>query len=102
MHFQYCNPARAMLQYFLMFYIEEGWPVRYRTLGKTGLSVSEIGLGCEHLQWKDEKLIREVIDAALDGGVNILDIFMVTVTGVRHAKLPVCIRLIQYRAYHLL
>ncbi len=65
-----------MLQYFLMFYIEEGWPVRYRTLGKTGLSVSEIGLGCEHLQWKDEKLIREVIDAALDGGVNILDIFM--------------------------
>lgn len=50
--------------------------MRYRNLGKTGLSVSEIGLGCEHLQGKDEKLIREVIHAAMDGGINILDVFM--------------------------
>ena len=50
--------------------------MKTRLLGKTGLSVSEIGLGCEHLQGKDENLIREVIHASMDGGINIMDVFM--------------------------
>ena len=50
--------------------------MRYRTLGRTGIAVSEIGLGCEHLQGKEYSLVKEVIDEALDLGVNIFDVFM--------------------------
>ena len=50
--------------------------MKYRKLGRTGMTVSEISLGCEHLQGKDGKLIKSVIDAALDAGVNFLDVFM--------------------------
>lgn len=50
--------------------------MKYRVLGKTGMSVSEIGLGCEHLQGKPGETVERVVHAALDGGVNILDVFM--------------------------
>ncbi len=50
--------------------------MKYNALGKTGISVSEIGLGCEHLQGKDFDTINGVVSAALDGGVNIMDVFM--------------------------
>ena len=39
--------------------------MRQRLLPKAGFSVSELGLGCEHLQGKDEGLIREVVGAAV-------------------------------------
>jgi hypothetical protein len=48
----------------------------YRTIARCGFEVSEIGLGCEHLEQKDQALVDEVIGAALDGGVNIFDLFM--------------------------
>ncbi len=50
--------------------------MQYRKLGRTGMTVSEISLGCEHLQGKDYSLVKTVIDAALDAGVNFLDVFM--------------------------
>jgi len=50
--------------------------MQYRTLGRTGMKVSEISLGCEHLQGKDFSLVKSVIDAALDAGINFLDVFM--------------------------
>lgn len=50
--------------------------MKYRQLGNTGLSVSEVGLGCEHLQGKPREQVESVVRAALDGGVNILDVFM--------------------------
>jgi len=50
--------------------------VEYRKLGKTGRELSVIGLGCEHLDFKPYEQIKETIDAALEGGVNILDVFM--------------------------
>lgn len=50
--------------------------MKYRTLGRTGMQVSEISLGCEHLQGKDHELIKTVIDAALSKGINFLDVFM--------------------------
>ncbi len=50
--------------------------MRYRELGRTGMRVSEISLGCEHLQGKDYDTVKTVIDVALDAGVNLLDVFM--------------------------
>ncbi|MCL2367965.1 MAG: aldo/keto reductase [Oscillospiraceae bacterium] len=50
--------------------------MQYRTLGKTGLRVSEIGLGCEHLDRKPYAQVKETIDAALANGINIFDCFM--------------------------
>ena len=50
--------------------------MEYRKLGNTGRQISVIGLGCEHLDGKPYEQVRETIDAALDMGVNILDVFM--------------------------
>ena len=37
-----------------------------KPLGKTGMTVSEIGFGFEHLEGKDARLIDQVINQALD------------------------------------
>jgi len=50
--------------------------MRYRQLGKTPLMVSEIGLGCEHLENTTIENIEAVVHTALDAGVNLLDVFM--------------------------
>ena len=50
--------------------------MEYRKLGKTGMTVSAVSLGCEHLQGKDARTVSEVIDAALAAGINFLDVFM--------------------------
>jgi len=50
--------------------------MEYRKLGKTGMTVSTISLGCEHLQGKDYSVVKTVIDAAIDGGINFMDVFM--------------------------
>ena len=50
--------------------------MEYRRLGKTGREVSVIGLGCEHLDGKPYEQVSETIDAALENGINIIDVFM--------------------------
>jgi predicted aldo/keto reductase-like oxidoreductase len=47
-----------------------------RALGGTGFEASVIGLGCEHLDGKPYERCEETVHAALDAGVNILDVFM--------------------------
>jgi predicted aldo/keto reductase-like oxidoreductase len=50
--------------------------MRYNKLGATELNVSEVGLGCEHLENKEEKVVSDVVGEAIDQGINILDVFM--------------------------
>ena len=50
--------------------------MRYRELGKTGLKVSEIGLGAEWLERHNEEELRAVIDCCESAGINILDCWM--------------------------
>ena len=54
----------------------DGDGMRYNKLGKTGFEVSEIGLGGEYLEGKEFPVVNDVVSAALDGGINILDCFM--------------------------
>ena len=48
----------------------------YRPIGKTGMSASIIGLGAEQLEHKPYETCEEVIHAALEAEINILDLFM--------------------------
>ena len=50
--------------------------MKYRTLGRTGLSVSEIGFGGEHIMNADYKTSEAIMRTAMDAGVNIMDVFM--------------------------
>ena len=50
--------------------------MRYRELGKTGLKVSEIGLGAEWLERHNAEEVRAVIDCCEAQGINILDCWM--------------------------
>jgi predicted aldo/keto reductase-like oxidoreductase len=48
----------------------------YRPIGNTGMSASIIGLGMEHLDNKPYETAESVIHAALEQGINIMDLFM--------------------------
>jgi predicted aldo/keto reductase-like oxidoreductase len=50
--------------------------MEYRKIGKTGMSASVIGLGAEHLDGKPYSVVEETIHAALEHGINIIDVFM--------------------------
>jgi predicted aldo/keto reductase-like oxidoreductase len=50
--------------------------MEYRKLGNTGLDVSVVGFGGEHLDGKPYVQVEETIDAVLENGINIMDIFM--------------------------
>lgn len=50
--------------------------MRYRELGKTGLMVSEIGLGAEWLERHNAQEVEEIILHCEKAGINILDCWM--------------------------
>ncbi len=50
--------------------------MEYRKLGNTGMEAGIIGLGAEHLDGKEYALVKETIDAALEYGINMMDVFM--------------------------
>ena len=47
--------------------------MKYRKLGHTGIEVSEIGMGLEHLLDKDTQTVIETVKSAINGGVNYFD-----------------------------
>ncbi len=47
----------------------------YRELGKTGIKVSAIALGCEGFANKTDAESKELMDFAIDNGVNFIDIY---------------------------
>ena len=49
--------------------------MRYRELGRTGIKVSEIGMGCEGFVDQSYEKIREFVDAMETGGVNCIDLY---------------------------
>lgn len=50
--------------------------IEYRKVGNTGIEVSTIGLGAEHLDGKEYAQVESTVHAALDSGMNIMDVFM--------------------------
>ncbi len=50
--------------------------MKYRALGKTGLLVSEIGLGGEWLERHNTEEVKKVVDRCAELGINILDCWM--------------------------
>jgi predicted aldo/keto reductase-like oxidoreductase len=50
--------------------------MQYREIGKTGMKAGIVGLGAEHLDGKPAGEVAGVIHCALDGGVNMMDVFM--------------------------
>ena len=49
--------------------------MEYRELGRTGLKVSEIGMGCEGFVGKSQEQIREMVDLMEGAGVNCIDLY---------------------------
>lgn len=50
--------------------------MKYRILGRTGLKVSEIGLGGEWFNGLTAEESTAIVDAAQEQGINYIDIFM--------------------------
>ena len=50
--------------------------MQYRAIGKTGMEASIIGFGGEHLDGKPYSQVEETVNAALEQGINMLDLFM--------------------------
>ncbi|MFX1503785.1 MAG: aldo/keto reductase, partial [Promethearchaeota archaeon] len=48
--------------------------MKFRKLGRTGLNVSEIGMGTEYLQGQSKKVVTSVIEEAIKNGINYFDI----------------------------
>ncbi len=66
-------PARQMQ--FWEYVKERTMQMNYRELGKTGLQVSEIGMGCEGLVDHEGTLLVPLLDAAEKAGINYIDLY---------------------------
>jgi len=47
----------------------------YRTLGRTGIQVSEIGLGGEGFEDKSQDEVQKIVDCAFKHGINFFDVY---------------------------
>ncbi len=65
--------------------------MQYRTFGKTGLSVSAIGLGTEYLIDLPQNRVIEVIHHAISQGINYFDLFFAPANDSRLPGCSICI-----------
>ena len=49
--------------------------MRRRTLGRTGIQVGEIGMGCEGFVGKSYEQVKEFVDFMEENGVNCIDLY---------------------------
>lgn len=49
--------------------------MQYRTLGKTGIKVSEVGMGCEGFEGKSFKECEQLLDFAMQNNINFFDLY---------------------------
>ena len=49
--------------------------MKYQTLGRTGLKVSEIALGCEGFSKMSQSEVQTFVDQAMSQGINFIDFF---------------------------
>ncbi len=49
--------------------------MEYRNLGKTGIRVSEIGIGCEGFGENDNLMAKQLLDKAEELGINFFDLY---------------------------
>ena len=49
--------------------------MEYRTLGRTGIRVSTIALGCEGFMHKTAEEVKADFDFAIRNGINFLDLY---------------------------
>jgi uncharacterized protein len=52
--------------------------MEYRVLGRTGIEVSAIGLGMEHMHRRSPRTMEAVLRAAIDGGITFVDLLYET------------------------
>lgn len=50
--------------------------MKYRTLGKTNIKVSEVGLGGEYFSEVDQETANHMMQVAIEEGINIIDVYM--------------------------
>ena len=50
--------------------------MQYRTLGRTGIQVGEIGMGCEGYAGKSDAQVKELLDIMEAAGANCLDCYV--------------------------
>ena len=55
--------------------------MRYRQLGRTGLSVGEIGMGCEGFLNRPYEQVCEYVDIMEQAGANLIDLYAPNPTG---------------------
>lgn len=49
--------------------------MNYRILGRTGIEVSEIGMGCEGFAEDEGRMCKELVELAVKNGVNYIDVY---------------------------
>lgn len=67
--------------------------MEYRNLGKSGVKVSLMGLGCLPFgTWIDETMVQKVVDRALENGINFFDTADVYSQGISESMLGKAIK----------